>query len=42
MMADSKGRSNAQSLFGVHQIPSDNHIQDLQGRDEATERVSHV
>lgn len=29
MMADSKGRSNAQSLFGVHQIPSDNHIRDL-------------
>ena len=25
----SKGRSNAQSLFGVHQIPSDNHIRDL-------------
>lgn len=24
-----KGRSNAQSLFGVHQIPSDNHIRDL-------------
>jgi len=29
MMADNKGRSNAQSLFGVHQIPSDNHIRDL-------------
>ena len=28
-MADSKGKSNAQSLFGVHQIPSDNHIRDL-------------
>lgn len=28
-MADHKGRSNAQSLFGVHQIPSDNHIRDL-------------
>ncbi len=28
-MADKKGRSNAQSLFGVHQIPSDNHIRDL-------------
>lgn len=28
-MADAKGRSNAQSLFGVHQIPSDNHIRDL-------------
>ena len=28
-MAGSKGRSNAQSLFGVHQIPSDNHIRDL-------------
>jgi len=29
MMKGSKGRSNAQSLFGVHQIPSDNHIRDL-------------
>jgi len=29
MMVGSKGRSNAQSLFGVHQIPSDNHIRDL-------------
>lgn len=29
MMAASKGHSNAQSLFGVHQIPSDNHIRDL-------------
>lgn len=28
-MAGNKGRSNAQSLFGVHQIPSDNHIRDL-------------
>ena len=28
-MADSKGKSNAQSLFGVHQIPRDNHIRDL-------------
>ncbi len=28
-MADSKGKSNAQSLFGVHQITSDNHIRDL-------------
>ncbi len=28
-MAGSKGYSNAQSLFGVHQIPSDNHIRDL-------------
>jgi hypothetical protein len=28
-MAASKGRSNVQSLFGVHQIPSDNHIRDL-------------
>jgi hypothetical protein len=25
----SKGRSNVQTLFGVHQIPSDNHIRDL-------------
>lgn len=29
MMADSKGKSNAQSLFGVHKIPSDNHIRDV-------------
>ena len=29
MMEKNKGRSNAQSLFGVHQIPSDNHIRDL-------------
>ncbi len=29
MMQGSKGQSNAQSLFGVHQIPSDNHIRDL-------------
>jgi hypothetical protein len=29
MMAGSKGRSNAQSLFDVHQIPSDNHLRDL-------------
>jgi hypothetical protein len=28
-MAETKGRSNAQSLFEVHQIPSDNHIRDL-------------
>ena len=28
-MTETKGRSNAQSLFGVHQIPSDNHIRDL-------------
>lgn len=28
-MADSKGKSNAQSLFGVHQIPSDNQIRNL-------------
>jgi hypothetical protein len=28
-MVGSKGRSNAQSLFGVHQIPSDNHIRNL-------------
>lgn len=28
-MEGSKGRSNAQSLFGVHQIPNDNHIRDL-------------
>lgn len=28
-MEGSKGRSNAQSLFGVHQIPSDNHIRNL-------------
>lgn len=29
MMEGSKGKSNAQSLFGVHRIPSDNHIRDL-------------
>lgn len=28
-MEKSKGRSNAQTLFGVHQIPSDNHIRNL-------------
>ena len=28
-MAATKGRSNAQSLFGVHQIPCDNQIRDL-------------
>jgi len=28
-MEGSKGKSNTQSLFGVHQIPSDNHIRDL-------------
>ena len=28
-MAGTKGLSNAQTLFGVHQIPSDNHIRDL-------------
>ncbi|NEO66686.1 MAG: hypothetical protein F6J98_42475 [Moorea sp. SIO4G2] len=30
-MEKSKGLSNAQSLFGVHQIPSDNQIRALQG-----------
>ncbi|MGH2413115.1 MAG: transposase [Microcystaceae cyanobacterium] len=29
MMEGSKGKSNAQTLFGVHRIPSDNHIRDL-------------
>lgn len=29
MMEGSKGKSNAQNLFGVHQIPSDNQIRDL-------------
>ena len=28
-MEQNKGHSNAQSLFGVHQIPSDNHIREL-------------
>ena len=28
-MEGNKGHSNAQSLFGVHQIPSDNHIRNL-------------
>jgi hypothetical protein len=31
-MEKSKGRSNVQTLFGVHQIPSDNHIRDLLDR----------
>ncbi|MGC8713158.1 MAG: ISNCY-like element ISAtsp9 family transposase, partial [Leptodesmis sp.] len=29
MMEGSKGHSNAQSLFGVHRIPSDNQIRAL-------------
>lgn len=29
MMEGSKGKSNTQSLFGVHRIPSDNQIRDL-------------
>lgn len=29
MIEGSKGQSNAQSLFGVHKVPSDNHIRDL-------------
>lgn len=29
LMEGSKGKSNTQSLFGVHQIPCDNHIRDL-------------
>ena len=29
LMAGSKGKSNAQSLFGFHRIPSDNQIRDL-------------
>jgi hypothetical protein len=29
MMAGRKGKNNAQSLFGVHQIPSDNQIRNL-------------
>ena len=28
-MQRSKGRNNAQSLFGVHQIPSDNQIRNI-------------
>ncbi|EDZ96564.1 hypothetical protein AmaxDRAFT_0487 [Limnospira maxima CS-328] len=28
-MEGNKGKSNAQSLFGVHQIPGDNHIRDF-------------
>jgi len=31
MMEGSKGKSNAQSLFSVHQMPSDNQIWDLLG-----------
>jgi hypothetical protein len=29
MMAGRKGKSNAQSLFDVHQIPNDKQIRDL-------------
>ena len=29
MMEGSNGKSNAQSLFGIHQIPSDNQIRNL-------------
>ena len=29
LMEGSKGKSNAQSLFGIHQIPSDNQIRNL-------------
>jgi hypothetical protein len=29
MMEKSKGRSNVQTLFGIHQTPCDNHIRDL-------------
>lgn len=29
LMEGSKGKSNAQSLFGVHRIPCDNQIRDL-------------
>ena len=29
MMQGSKGKNNAESLFGVHQISTDNHIRDL-------------
>ena len=28
MMSENQGRSNAQSLFGVHPLPSDNQIRD--------------
>ena len=28
-MAEAKGKSNAQTLFGMQAIPSDNHIRDL-------------
>jgi len=28
-MQEKKGKNNAQTLFGMHQIPSDNHIRDL-------------
>jgi len=28
-MAQNKGHDNARSLFGIHQIPTDNHIRDL-------------
>jgi hypothetical protein len=29
LMSDRTGMNNAQGLFGVHEIPSDNHIRDL-------------
>jgi hypothetical protein len=31
-MSDRKGKSNTQSLFGMHQIPSDNQIRNLLDR----------
>jgi hypothetical protein len=34
----SKGHNNAQSLFGVHQIPTDNHIRDFLSGWETRER----
>ena len=29
VMQKTKGKSNAQTLFGMHEIPCDNHIRDL-------------
>jgi hypothetical protein len=35
-MQKQRGRNNAQSLFGVHQIPSDNQIRNLRTRSPRT------
>jgi len=40
--AEKKGINNAQSLFGLHQIPTNNQIRDLQGRFGTTLGVPSV